>query len=39
MKVSERAVDNYRENLFEKLNVQSRVGMALEAIRKGLVIL
>lgn len=39
MKVSERAVDNYRENLFEKLNVQSRVGMALEAIIKGLVIL
>jgi len=37
MKVTERAVDNYRENLFEKLNVQSRVGMALEAIRKGLV--
>jgi len=33
MSVSERTVDGYRESLFEKLNVQSRVGMALEAIR------
>ncbi len=37
MKVSERTVDGYRGALFEKLGVQSRVGMALEAIRKGLV--
>ncbi|MDE3234653.1 MAG: response regulator transcription factor [Bacteroidota bacterium] len=37
MNVSERTVDGYRESLFEKLNVQSRVGMALEAIRKGFV--
>lgn len=37
MYVSERSVDGYRESLFQKLNVQSRVGMALEAIRKDLV--
>ena len=37
MNVSERAVDGYRENLFKKLNVQSRTGMALEAIRRDLV--
>lgn len=33
MSVSERTVDGYREILFDKFNVQSRVGMALEAIR------
>lgn len=37
MHVSERTVDGYRENLFRKLNVQSRTGMALEAIRRNLV--
>jgi len=37
MNVSERTVDGYREALFEKLNVQSRTGMALEAIRRNLV--
>lgn len=37
MKVSERSIDGYRETLFEKLNVQSRTGLALEAIRRGLV--
>lgn len=37
MNLSERTIDGYREALFEKLNVQSRTGMALEAIRKGLV--
>lgn len=37
MKVAERTVDGYRESLFEKLNVQSRVGMVLEAIRRELV--
>jgi DNA-binding NarL/FixJ family response regulator len=39
MNVSERTVDGYRENLFRKLNVQSRTGMALEAIRRNLVTL
>jgi DNA-binding NarL/FixJ family response regulator len=37
MNLSERAVDGYRETLFRKLNVTSRTGMALEAIRRGLV--
>lgn len=37
MHLSERTIDGYREALFEKLNVQSRTGMALEAIRKNLV--
>ena len=37
MNVSERTVDGYRENLFRKLSVQSRTGMALEAIRRNLV--
>jgi DNA-binding NarL/FixJ family response regulator len=37
MGVTERSVDSYRESLFQKLNVQSRVGLCLEAIRKGLV--
>ena len=37
MKLSERTIDGYREALFEKLHVQSRTGMALEAIRRGLV--
>lgn len=35
--LAERTIDGYRESVFEKLNVQSRVGMALEAIRTGLV--
>lgn len=39
MNLSERTIDGYRETLFAKLNVQSRVGLALEAIRKGLVAL
>lgn len=37
MYLSERTIDGYREALFEKLNVQSRVGMAVEGIRRGLV--
>ena len=37
MKVSERTIDSCRESLFQKLNVESRTGMALEAIRRGLV--
>ncbi len=39
MHLSERTIDGYREALFEKLNVQSRTGMALEAIRRNLVVL
>lgn len=37
LKVSERTVDGYRETLFQKLNVQSRVGLCLEALRKGFI--
>jgi len=37
MFLSERTIDGYRETLFGKLKVQSRVGLAMEAIRKGLV--
>ncbi|GAB4093542.1 transcriptional regulator [Flaviaesturariibacter terrae] len=37
MGLSERTVDGYREALFEKMQVQSRVGLCLEALRKGFV--
>lgn len=37
MNKAERTIDGYRESLFDKLNVQSRVGMALEAVRQKLV--
>ena len=37
MNVSERTVDGYRESLFRKFNVQSRVGLCLEAIRREMV--
>jgi DNA-binding NarL/FixJ family response regulator len=37
MHLSERTIDGYREALFQKLNVQSRTGMALEALRRNLV--
>jgi DNA-binding NarL/FixJ family response regulator len=37
MDVSNRTIDGYRESLFEKFNVQSRTGMILEAIRRGIV--
>jgi len=37
MRLSQRTIDGYRESLFQKLNVQSRTGMALEAIRRGLI--
>ncbi|MEO7523648.1 MAG: response regulator transcription factor [Ferruginibacter sp.] len=37
MNLSERTIDGYRESLFAKFNVQSRVGLCLEAIRKDFV--
>jgi DNA-binding CsgD family transcriptional regulator len=37
MSLAERTIDGYREILFEKLQVKSRVGLALEAIRRNLV--
>lgn len=37
MNLSERTIDGYRESLFAKFHVQSRTGMVMEAIRRGLV--
>ena len=37
MCVSPRTVDGYRETVFQKMNVRTRVWMALEAVRYGLV--
>jgi len=37
MGVTERTIDGYREALFEKFNVGSRVGLCMEAVRRGLV--
>ncbi len=37
MYLSPKTIDGYRKSLFEKLNVKSRVGLALFAVRTGLV--
>ncbi|MBD2753438.1 response regulator transcription factor [Spirosoma validum] len=37
MCLSPRTIDGYREVLFQKLNVKSRTGMVLEALRLGLI--
>jgi DNA-binding NarL/FixJ family response regulator len=37
MELNPRAVDNLRDNLFEKLSVKSRVGLVMYAIRNGVV--
>lgn len=37
LSLSPRAVDNLRDHMFEKLDVKSRVGLAMYAIRHGLV--
>jgi DNA-binding CsgD family transcriptional regulator len=37
MYVSERTVDGYRDSLFRKLDVSSRVGLVLYALRNGIV--
>jgi len=37
MNLSTRVIDNYREGLFEKLDVKSRVGLAIYAIKNGIV--
>ena len=39
MFLSPRTIDGYRDSLFEKLNVKSRVGLALYAVKHGLVTL
>jgi two-component system, NarL family, invasion response regulator UvrY len=35
--VSPRTVDNYRDSLFEKLNVKTRVGLVMYAVKNGIV--
>ena len=37
MKISPRTVDNYRDALFIKLNVKSRVGLAMYAVKSGVI--
>ena len=37
MQLSPRTIDNYRDNLFEKLNVKTRVGLVMYAIKNGIV--
>jgi DNA-binding NarL/FixJ family response regulator len=37
MNVSHRTIDGYREELFKKFKVQSRVGLILEALRKDII--
>ncbi len=37
MQISPRTIDNYRDALFIKLNVKSRVGLAMYAVRSGIV--
>jgi len=37
MFISPRTVDNYRDQLFEKLNVKSRVGLAMYAMKNGII--
>jgi DNA-binding CsgD family transcriptional regulator len=38
MHVGVRTIDGYRDNLFEKLNVKSRVGLVLFAIKNKIII-
>jgi two-component system invasion response regulator UvrY len=38
LNISPRTVDDYRNALFEKFNVKSRVGLAIYAIKKGFVV-
>jgi two-component system invasion response regulator UvrY len=35
--VSPRTIDNYRDNLFQKLNVRSRIGLVLYAVKNGII--
>ena len=37
MKITPRAIDGYRDGLFEKLEVRSRVGLAIYAVKNGIV--
>lgn len=37
MKITPRAIDGYRDSLFDKLDVKSRVGLAIYAVKNGIV--
>ncbi|MEO6723407.1 MAG: response regulator transcription factor [Ferruginibacter sp.] len=37
MSLTPRTIDNYRDSLFDKLNVKSRVGLAIYAVKNGVV--
>jgi two-component system invasion response regulator UvrY len=37
MKITPRVIDSYRDTLFEKLDVKSRVGLAIYAVKNGIV--
>ena len=37
MHLSPRTIDGYRDALFEKLNIKSRVGLVIFAIKNGIV--
>lgn len=37
MKITPRAIDGYRDSLFDKLEVKSRVGLAIYAVKNGIV--
>jgi len=37
LKLTPRAIDGYRDSLFEKLDVKSRVGLAIYAVKNGIV--
>jgi DNA-binding NarL/FixJ family response regulator len=37
MNLTPRIIDNYRDSLFDKLNIKSRVGLAIYAVKNGVV--
>jgi DNA-binding CsgD family transcriptional regulator len=37
LSISPRVIDSYRDALFEKLDVKSRVGLAIYAVKNGIV--
>ena len=37
MNITPRAIDGYRDSLFDKLEVKSRVGLAIYAVKNGIV--
>ena len=37
MHITPRAIDGYRDALFEKLDVKSRVGLAIYSVKNGIV--